>query len=66
MRLMSLLSANVRVYAIFLACLSGNPRWFWWFELVPLTAILLIGLAWHRNVERRLARPDTISTLKST
>lgn len=66
MRLMSLLSANVRVYAIFLACLAGNPRWFWWFELVPLSAILLIGLAWHRNVERKLARLDAISTLKST
>lgn len=54
MRLMSLLSANVRVFAIFLACLAGDPRLFWWFELGPLTAVLLIGLAWHRAVERRL------------
>lgn len=52
MRLMSLLSANVRVLAIFLACLAGNPRLFWWFELGPLTAILLVGLFWNRNVER--------------
>jgi CDP-diacylglycerol---serine O-phosphatidyltransferase len=55
LRLMWLLSANVRVYAIFLACLIGNPRLFWWFELVPLTAILVIGLVWHRAVEARLA-----------
>lgn len=56
MRLMSLLSANMRVYVIFLACLTGNPRLFWWVELVPLTAILLIGLVWHRAVEARLVR----------
>ncbi|HEY0622802.1 CDP-alcohol phosphatidyltransferase family protein [Sphingomonas sp.] len=55
MRLMSLLSANVRVYAIFLACVANDPRLFWWFELVPLTAILLIGLAWHRAIEFRVA-----------
>jgi hypothetical protein len=56
MRLMSLLTANVRVLAVFLACLGGDPRLFWWFELVPLTLILLAGLAWHRAVEARLVR----------
>lgn len=56
MRLMSLLSANVRVGAIFLSCLAGDPRWFWWFELGPLTVILLVGLTWHRGVEGRLIR----------
>jgi CDP-diacylglycerol--serine O-phosphatidyltransferase len=61
MRLMSLLSANVRVYAIFLACLASDPRWFWWFELGPLSAILVIGLVWHRKVEARLARGATAS-----
>lgn len=54
MRLMSLLSANVRVGAIFIACLAGNPLLFWWFELVPLMAVLVIGLVWHRNVEAGL------------
>lgn len=54
--LLSLLSANVRVWAIFIACVAGNPRFFWWFELVPMTAILVIGLVWHRLVERRLIR----------
>lgn len=59
LRLMWLLSANVRVYAIFLACLAGNPRLFWWFELIPLTIILVIGLIWHRAVEARLAGAAT-------
>ena len=53
--LMRLLSANMRVIAIFVACLAGNPRLFWWFELIPLTVILVIGLFWHRAVEARLA-----------
>ncbi|MDR6146535.1 CDP-diacylglycerol--serine O-phosphatidyltransferase [Sphingomonas sp. SORGH_AS870] len=55
MRLMSLLSANVRVYAIFLACLFANPRLFWWFELIPLNVILIFGLFQHRIVENRLS-----------
>lgn len=62
MRLLSAMSANVRVGALFLACLAGDPRWFWWFELGPLTAILVIGLLWHRKAEARLIRergPDT-------
>lgn len=68
LRLMWLLSANVRVYAIFLACLAGNPRLFWWFELVPLTAILVAGLVWHRAVESRLAGTalQPVSTPSST
>lgn len=62
MRLMALLTANVRVYAIFLACLSGNPRLFWWFEIVPLTIVLVIGLVWHRAVEARLIRSTGAAT----
>jgi hypothetical protein len=62
MRLMRLLTANVRVGAIFLACLAGDPRWFWWFELGPLSAILVIGLFWHRAVEARLVRGLGIAT----
>jgi hypothetical protein len=56
LRLMSLLSANVRVYAIFVACLARNPILFWWFEVLPLTAVLVVGLSYHRVVERRLIR----------
>ena len=55
MRLMALLSANVRVAAIFLACLAGRPAAFWWFELVPLTLVTVAGLFWHRRVEARFA-----------
>lgn len=70
MRLMSLLSANVRVYVIFLACFFGNPRLFWWFELVPLNIILIFGLFQHRIVENRLRTvpenpfPDTKGSKK--
>ncbi|APR51192.1 hypothetical protein CA223_16485 [Sphingomonas koreensis] len=66
--LMRLLSANMRVLAIFLACLAGNPRFFWWFELIPLTVILLIGLFWHRAVEARLAgaASQSLSTPSNT
>jgi len=56
MHLMSLLSANVRVYAIFVACLLGNPKLFWWFEIIFLTAILFTGFAWHRSAETRILR----------
>ncbi len=52
MRLLSLLTANVRIATIVVAGLAGDPRLFWWVEIVPLSAILLIGLAWHRRVER--------------
>ena len=54
MRLMRPLTANMRVCAVFLACLAGDPQLFWWFELVPLTAVLVVGLVWHRAVEARL------------
>ncbi|ANC85801.1 CDP-alcohol phosphatidyltransferase family protein [Sphingomonas sp. NIC1] len=53
MRLQSLLTANVRVWTICLACLIGNPRIFWLVEIGPLSAICLIGLIRHRRVERR-------------
>jgi phosphatidylglycerophosphate synthase len=52
MRLQSLLSANVRVWMIALACLLGNPRLFWWAEIVPLSLIALLGLRLHRRLER--------------
>jgi len=63
MRLMAIESANVRVYAIFLACLLGNPRWFWWFEILPLTLILIIALTWHRRVEGSFTGPDRTSPI---
>ncbi|MEG3165991.1 CDP-alcohol phosphatidyltransferase family protein [Sphingomonas sp. PB2P19] len=56
LRLLSLLTANVRVAAIFVACFAGNPRIFWWFEIVVLTIVAIVGLVWHRRVERAFVR----------
>lgn len=58
MRLQSLLTANIRVWVIFLACLLADPRLFWWIEIVPLTVIAIIGLIRHRGVERGFLRND--------
>lgn len=55
LKLMALLSNNVRVVLIWLACLAGDPRLYWWAELGPLTLVAIIGLAWHRRIERRPA-----------
>jgi hypothetical protein len=54
LKLMALLSNNMRVILIWLACLAGDPRLFWWMELGPLTLVAAAGLAWHRRVERSL------------
>ncbi len=51
LRFMALLSANTRVWTICIACLLGNPRIFWWVEIVPMMLILIAGLVWHRRVE---------------
>lgn len=51
MRGMAWLSANVRVWAVFLACFVGNPRYFWWFEIVVLTPIAIVTMIRHRRVE---------------
>lgn len=56
MRLMALLSANMRLLALTLACAAGDPRLFWWIEIVPMTALLAITLLWHRRVELMTAR----------
>lgn len=60
MRSLALLSANVRVIAIYLACLLADPRFFWWFELIPLSAVALAGIIWHRAAERASARPSGV------
>jgi CDP-diacylglycerol--serine O-phosphatidyltransferase len=56
LRLMALLSNNVRVIAIYVACLAGDPRLFWWLELGPLSAIAATGIWRHRRIETRLVR----------
>lgn len=52
MRLQSLLTANIRVCAIVIACLVASPTLFWWFEILPLSAVCAFGLYRHRLVER--------------
>lgn len=55
LRWMTLLSANVRVAAIFAASLAGDPTLFWLFEILVLSPILAATIAAHRGVERRYA-----------
>lgn len=55
MKTMSLLSANVRLILIALACVAGSPELFWLAEIVLLTAIAVVTLGWHRRIEKRLA-----------
>lgn len=55
LRLMNLLTANMRVVALYLACLVGDPRLFWWWELGPLTLVTVAGLIWLRRAEARVA-----------
>jgi hypothetical protein len=54
MKYMSLLSANMRVFAIYIACATGDPRLFWWFEIIPLTLIAISAILWHRYAEQRI------------
>ncbi|HEX8223551.1 MAG TPA: CDP-alcohol phosphatidyltransferase family protein [Allosphingosinicella sp.] len=55
LRLMNLLNANMRILALYAACLAGDPMLWWWWELGPLTGVTAAGLLWHRRVEARLA-----------
>ena len=55
MRLMILLTANTRVFVLFLACIVGRPQLFWWAEIVAMTPVAALGLAWHRRVEGQFA-----------
>lgn len=56
MRLLALLTANMRVLALFAACLLGDASLFWWIEIGPMTLVAIAGIAWHRRVESRLLR----------
>jgi phosphatidylglycerophosphate synthase len=58
MKLLALLSGNARVISIYIACLAGDPRYFWWFEIIALSAIAIFGILWHRRVERLLINED--------
>ncbi|MGI4733499.1 MAG: CDP-alcohol phosphatidyltransferase family protein [Janthinobacterium lividum] len=56
MRVMALLSANVRVGLFVLAVLIREPTLAWWIELVPLTVVAVATMTWHRQVEQRATR----------
>jgi hypothetical protein len=56
LKTMVLLSSNARVITLYLACLAGDPKLFFWYELVPLSGIALAGMFWHRRIEARLVR----------
>jgi len=56
LRLMALLTNNMRVLIIFLTCLAGSPRWFWITELTAQTAVLIVGTLWLRRIEARIVR----------
>lgn len=56
MRAMIPLSANTRVLAMWAACLAGDPRLFWWFEIGPLSVLAVAAILWHRRVEATVAR----------
>jgi phosphatidylglycerophosphate synthase len=49
---LSLLSANGRTIAIWLACLAGSPFYYWIWETVGLTLIGIAGAMWLRRTER--------------
>jgi phosphatidylglycerophosphate synthase len=57
LRLMALLTNNMRIIALYAACLAGSPRLFWWTELGPMTAVTAAGLFWHRRVESHFGPP---------
>jgi hypothetical protein len=55
LKLLNLLNANARIVILYAACLAGDPRLFFWWNLGPLTLVTAAGLIWHRRIERRLA-----------
>lgn len=54
MRFNTLLSANGRTLAIFLACLADRPALFWWWTIIGLTMVMLVGRAGLRHIDRAL------------
>lgn len=67
LRLMRLLSANMRVYTVFVACLLEAPALFWWFELGPMTGILIVGVAWRNRIDAKfVAAARTPASISAT
>lgn len=62
MRLLALLSNNMRVLGIYIACLAGDPRLFLWFQLIPLSLLAGAGIWWHRRVEAAMLAERRVRT----
>lgn len=62
-RRMSLLGANGRTLAIWIACLAGEPRLFWLWELVGLSLVAALLAGQLRRIESSLA--PTVRPLSS-
>ncbi len=62
LRRLSLLSANNRTIAIALACLAGDPRWYWAWEIIGLSLFALAMAARLRHCEAGFADPVTAGT----
>lgn len=54
LRAMALLTNNMRVLLLWLACLGGEPRLFWWIELGPMSLLAAGAILRLRRIERRL------------
>ncbi len=57
-RQLSILSANNRTLAIAVACLAGNPRLYWYWEIAALTIIAVLMNHQIRNREAAIAAPS--------
>ncbi len=66
LRLMIPLTNNMRVILLYLACLAGDPRLYWWIEIGPLTLIALAGIWWHRRIETGLVRERRVPSGDAT
>lgn len=65
MRAMIPLSGNTRVLALWLACVFHAPTLFWWFEIVVLTLVAIVAMAWHRRVESRFVASGAAAATSS-
>jgi hypothetical protein len=54
-RRLSLLSANNRTVAIAIACLAGNPKLYWYWEIFVLSGVALVLAAALRRTEAEIA-----------
>lgn len=61
MRRISLLSANGRTFAIWVACMAGNPIYYWLWEVVALSLMALVALRLLRQSETDTLAPEFAS-----